>query len=481
LKTRSKILLCFMLIAFLDFLAAPGPAQTFTTLHTFIGPEGASPYGGLVLSGNTLYGTTFEGGAGACGTVFSVKIDGTDFKTLHSFSALSGGSSGTNDDGANSTASLILSQNMLYGTTQYGGVWSNGTLFALKTDGTGFSTLHSFTPLSNGYSGTNSDGANPEGGLILSGNTLFGTAFNGGSAAHGTVFSLKMDGTGFTTLYNFNNNSDGASPLGDLVLSGDTLFGTTVQGSNSVLGSVFSLSTQGTRFKALHAFTGGSDGANPMAGLVLSSNTLYGTAYFGGAWGVGTVFALRDDGSDFRVLHSFDHTDGISPWGGLVLSNDTLYGTAFYGGYAGNGTVFSLKTNAAAFTVLHTFTALSSRFFGTNTDGVGPIASLLLSSNTLYGSCAGGGGLTKGTLFSISFAPNQPPQLSIARLGENIILSWPTNSDGLDYTGSILQSNTNLASPATWTRVSPPPVVLNGRFTASNPVSGAQQFYRLTQ
>ena len=76
-------------------------------------------------------------------------------------------------------------------------------------------TLHSFTA-TDSNTGTNRDGANPTAGLILSGNTLYGTAYAGGTNGNGTVFAVNTNGTGFTTLHNFTalnpNNSDGALP-----------------------------------------------------------------------------------------------------------------------------------------------------------------------------------------------------------------------------------------------------------------------------
>ena len=74
---------------------------------------------------------------------------------------------------------LLLSGNTLYGASGGPGT-TTGTLFAINTNGTGFTTLHSFTELS-GSSYTNSDGAWVYGALILSGNTLYGTRLSGGS------------------------------------------------------------------------------------------------------------------------------------------------------------------------------------------------------------------------------------------------------------------------------------------------------------
>ena len=104
---------------------------------------------------------------------------------------------------------MILSGNTLYGTASAGGSSGNGTVFAVNTDGTGFTNLHSFTATSGSQAyGTNSDGANPYGGLILSGNTLYGTARYGGSSGNGTVFAVNTDGTGFTNLHSFTATSD---------------------------------------------------------------------------------------------------------------------------------------------------------------------------------------------------------------------------------------------------------------------------------
>ena len=89
-------------------------------------------------------------------------------------------------------------------------------------------------------------------------------------------------------------------------------------------------------FTTLYSFTGGNDGAQPSAGLILSGNTLYGTAVYGGALGNGTVFAVNTDGTGFTNLHSFTNADGTNPYGSLILSGNTLYGTAALGGSPGN-------------------------------------------------------------------------------------------------------------------------------------------------
>lgn len=97
LKTDSKNALLLALIAGLGLmLAGDLTAQTFTTLHHFTGTgtgpfgapvisaDGAYPYDSLVLVGNTLYGTAFSGGTNGTGTLFAINTDGSGFTNLHS-------------------------------------------------------------------------------------------------------------------------------------------------------------------------------------------------------------------------------------------------------------------------------------------------------------------------------------------------------------------------------------------------------------
>src|SRR6266542_644321 len=179
MKTKHLFLMS-VLIAGLGLIpAGRSMAQTFTSLHSFTASDGAGPYAGLILSGNTLYGaaeTADFGGSSGFGTVFKVNTDGTGFTNLHNF---------TGSDGARPEAGFILSGNTLYATAAEGGPSGNGTLFAVNTDGTGFTTLYNFTG--------GDDGAFPDTGLILSGNTLYGTAYYGGSSGNGTLFAVNTN------------------------------------------------------------------------------------------------------------------------------------------------------------------------------------------------------------------------------------------------------------------------------------------------
>jgi uncharacterized repeat protein (TIGR03803 family) len=347
-----------------------------------------------------------------------------------------------------------------------------GTVFAVNTNGTGFTNLYNFT-------GT-STGANPHGGLTLSGSTLYGATSAGGSVAgSGTVFAISTSGIGITNLHKFVANTDGSNPYAGLVLSGNTLYGTASSGGSGQ-GTLFRVNTDSTSFTNLHNFTYINDGAFPQGDLILSGNTLYGTTANGGtsATGNGTVFAINTDGTGFTNLYSFTamafdpnytptNSDGANPYAGLVLSGNTLYGTTSAGGMNGSGTVFAVQTDGTGFTNLYTFTALDPDT-GTNSDGANSRAGLVLSSNTLYGTASSGGVNGNGMVFSLSLgsAVVSPPQLTINLSGSNVLLTWLR-------AGFILQSTTNLALPV-W-------MTVPGQNTVTNPISGIQKFYRLSQ
>src|SRR5438067_1632049 len=143
--------------------------------------------------------------------------------------------------------------------------------------------------------------------------TLYGTTYDGEGAVFGTVFKINSDGTGFTVLKWFTNDLEGANPLGTLVLSGSTLYGTTYSGGSSDNGTVSKVNTDGSGYAVLKRFTG-SDGSFPQADLTLSGSTLYGTATYGGSSGFGTVFKVNTNGSGYTVLKNFaGHSDGAGP------------------------------------------------------------------------------------------------------------------------------------------------------------------------
>ncbi|MGO8926848.1 MAG: choice-of-anchor tandem repeat GloVer-containing protein [Limisphaerales bacterium] len=412
----------------LILLAGNIRAATLTTLHGFSGGDGSGPLGGLALSGNTLYGTTSAGGANKSGTVFRVNTDGTCCTNLYMFGGLSGNPS-VNPDGAFPNAGVLLQGNTLYGTTSAGGTYGFGSVFRINIDGTCFTNLFSL-PYVKAGAGSEYDGMVPSG-LTPFGDTLYGVMFEGGSQGRGTVFEINTDGSGFNTLHNFSplqseTNRDGANPAGNLVWYNSILYGTTTRGGGAGAGALFSFDPNALVLATLYDFSGGvAPGAAlysfVTAGLTVGADTLYGAAT-GGSGSNGVIYSINADGSGFTNIYSFtastsyDNSDGATPQPGLVLSGQTLYGMASAGGISNRGTIFQLNTDGTGFVKLYDF--------GTSTNnGYQPCGGLILFSNTLYGTTWTGGPGGDGTVFALRLSP-APIALTIRLAGANVVLSW---------------------------------------------------------
>jgi uncharacterized repeat protein (TIGR03803 family) len=242
-------------------------------------------------------------------------------------------------NGASPYASLVMdSSGNLYGTTSSGGASGDGTVFEL-THGSGTpTTLASFN-------GTN--GSDPVAGLIpdSSGN-LYGAAEQGGTSKAGTLFELAQGSGTITTLASFS-----APDVAPLCLSRDNsgnLYGVT-NGLDvpfeTVGETVFELPEGSSAVTTLASFPSGTY-AYGYGGLVMdSSGNLYGTSYYGGSSNEGAVYEVAQGSGTVTTLASFSGSNGSDPLAGLIMdSSGNLYGTTKTGGASGDGTVFELST-----------------------------------------------------------------------------------------------------------------------------------------
>jgi uncharacterized repeat protein (TIGR03803 family) len=356
------------------------PARTFTemVLASFAGgSEGSGAQAALIeRSDGNFYGATVEGGANGFGTVFRITPAGLE-TVLHSFA---GGS-----DGSGPQAGPIEgSDGNFYGTTAEGGANGFGTVFRITSAGVE-TALHSFAG--------GSDGSGPHAGLIEgSDGNFYGTTSAGGADNWGTVFRITPGGVE-TVLHSFAGGSDGSQPLAGLIEGSDrNFYGTTSAGGADNWGTVFRITPDGVE-SVLHSFGSGSgvDGVNPYAGLIEGSDgNFYGTTKLGGMHNLGTgqnrgtVFRITPAGVE-TVLYSFaGGSDGSQPLAGLIEGSDgNFYGTTSAGGANNSGTVFRI-TPTGVETVLHSF--------GSGGDGSNPYAGLLVGSNgNLYGTTRSGG------------------------------------------------------------------------------------------
>jgi uncharacterized repeat protein (TIGR03803 family) len=485
----------------------------------------------LVLSSNILYGTAIRGGSVGQGTLFAVNTNGTGFTNLHSFTAGSGPSG------------LLLLSNILYGIVRGSDALSDyrdyGSIFTVNTNGAGFVTLHFF----NG-----SDGTWPNDELVLLNKTLYGATSEGGASGNGTVFKVNIDGTGFTTLHSFGamadvTNVDGARPFSGIVAAGNALYGTAVIGGSFGSGTIFVIKTDGTGFSPVYTFSARSgnsltnnDGAGPQ-GLVFSDGTLYGTAQYGGTSGSGTVFRVTftpvtapvivtepssrtnvaGSTANFAVVAramgplNYQWVKGASTMSQktnsiLTLTNVSDADVASYSVIVSNA-AGSVTSTPAVLTVINlpriatqpldrTNVVGSTAVFSVAATGTGPLGyqwlkgtnalpqqknSTLTLPRVSDADSAVYRVVVTNVAGSVTSSPARltvinRPQLKLLPSASNITLTWPASASGF-----TVQFATNLAPPVRWTAVSPQPVVINGLNTFTNPISGAQKFFRLSQ
>ncbi|MEI6634444.1 MAG: choice-of-anchor tandem repeat GloVer-containing protein, partial [Chlamydiota bacterium] len=269
-------------------------------------------------------------------------------------------------------------------------------------------SAQTYTVLHN-FAGGPTDGSDPVGGVVSDGVRLYGVTDDGGVNDKGILYSMNMDGSGYTVLHEFGNAAAAANPNSLPLLNGDILYGTTYGGGAFGLGTIYRIKTDGTMYNS-RPFNVPPDGARPVGPLAMSSDTVYGMCEEGGTFSdgaplphyFGTAFSIKTNGTGYTVFHNFagSPSDGENPLAGFLLDGGMLYGTTDEGGayLSGDGTVFSLAPDGSSQSILHSFS------FG---DGAGISSTLISDGSRLYGTTAVGGSATSllfyggGTVFAV--------------------------------------------------------------------------------
>jgi uncharacterized repeat protein (TIGR03803 family) len=330
-------------------LSPVGSSWVHSVLYSFTGgADGGEPYKGVTLDAvGNLYGTAVTGGSGSCeggcGVAYKLTKSG-DTWTQSVIHAFTGG-----DDGSGPGARVAVdNRGNVYGMTPTGGANGLGTIYALHPTSSGdwaLRVIHTFTGGSDGSSGS-------AGKLLLRGGHVYGAATTGGANGSGIVFKLTPTRTGewgFKTLYSFRSAPDGVFPYGAVLFdAAGKLYGTTYYGGTNGLGTVYQLSPSGTgewTERVLYSFQAGSDGNSSISNLVSdAAGNLYGTTSEGGL-GSGTIFKLtRGQGGTWTesIPHSFQGPpDGAFPYAGMVGDGaGSFYGATVHGGDDGEGAIY---------------------------------------------------------------------------------------------------------------------------------------------
>jgi uncharacterized repeat protein (TIGR03803 family) len=179
----------------------------YTVLKFFASGELAGPMGGLRLYRGYLYGVCQTGGTFS-GGVFRIRPDGSGYQQLHVFNQT---------DGAFPRYALTIANGRLFGTTDQGGANSYGVLFGIDTSGTNFTVHRDFD--------FSVDGASPQETTLASDGLLYGVTAtsNINPGGGGTLFRINPDGSGFTTVYEFNLVTQASFPVSVMDLNSSPL------------------------------------------------------------------------------------------------------------------------------------------------------------------------------------------------------------------------------------------------------------------
>lgn len=287
--------------------------------------------------------------------------------------------------GAPATNALVRGNDgSFYGMTKLGGSGGYGTVFKLSVVGV-VTTLVDFN-----YT----NGAYPLGNLLLaSDGAFYGLTNSGGAQGAGTAFRMTAGGA-LTILAHFPNSA--GSPEGSLVEGNDgNFYGMTPTGGMFGSGTVFCMTPAGSLTTLTNLDF--SNGAYPDGSLALGGDgSFYGLTQAGGAYGGGTAFKVTPGGA-FTLLVEFESsTTGSNPTGTLTAGADGhFYGSTKYGGLNNKGTVFQM-TSAGVVTTLVQFGGA---------DGANPGPNLIEASDGhLYGVTSSGGASGEGTAFRLTTA-----------------------------------------------------------------------------
>ena len=329
-------------------------AQQLNQLADFNGPNGNNPGGKLAMdAAGNIYGTTFYGGSNycsyGCGTVYKLSKHGSQWM-LSSLYDFRGG-----QDGAHPWGGITLGPDgALYGTTYGGGLYGDGAVFKLQPQANRCKTALCYWTETVIYNFTGgSDGGTPQGDVIFdSAGNIYGTTQGGGLGSNGVVYELSaaQGSLNINVLYRFQGGADGQAPEDGVVMDvSGNLFGTTFLGGTDSVGVVYELSQgeSGWTETVLHSFAGGDDGKYPGVPVVDPSGNVFGATSEDGANGDGTVFELQPTGGGFSysIIYQFNSLAGPpcdAECGFTLDSAGNLY-SAGYGGMNGGGTIFELS------------------------------------------------------------------------------------------------------------------------------------------
>jgi len=281
------------------------------------------------------------------------------------------------------TTDIEVSDTLLFGMKRLGGLNNNGLIFRTNIDGTAWTTIFNF-PMAFAW---------PRYNFIVSGNTIFGSAFEalGGS---GYIFSIDTSGGDFQTL----TYLDGFPRIS--LIHEDYLYGIVWENAVNTIGRI---KTDGSDFFIFES-------TNNTISIIMIDGLLYGITYGDGANNSGTLWRMNPDGNNYQKIHDFTTTEGQPDK--IIHNGEFIYGISMGGGDYSMGSIFRFNKDGSAIQKLFDFSD--------QTNGYMPF-DFIVSEETIFGLTIYGGAYGSGTIFKYFLGkPPLPPKEKIKTIALSI-------------------------------------------------------------
>ena len=355
-------------------------------------------YSEIILNNNIIYGTAPNDGATyGFGVLFSFDPDTATYNLLYEFAG---------PDGRNPSGIISINNNIIYGTTVYGGALDQGLIYSYNINTTTLTILYELDATT---------GYKPAGGVTMIGDVIYGIANAGGVNSEGTIYSYDPNASpNFSVLHEFDSGA------GDITVSffamtavGAVLYGIGDVGGANGVGGIFRFDTVSNTYSVVYDFTTLGGFMSGTSRMSRDGVMLYGVLQDGGASGWGVIFSFNMVTNVFTTMYEFDSTAGINGRQPIssILSDGVIYGCASIGGLTGYGLIFSYDIATS------TYTRMVNNYQVTGTSATGFVDA---GNGQFYGSFDQWGANNFGSLFSFVVTNTNPLDLPVDRYSNTI-------------------------------------------------------------
>jgi uncharacterized repeat protein (TIGR03803 family) len=404
----------------------------------FPGTAGATPTNSeCLLHQNKLYGTTQDGGTYGLGVIYAYDVNTKSYEIIYNFDSATG---------CKPFSGLYMydeAQSIAYGVTHKGGAFDRGVIYKINLRNKTY-VKQSDLNMQNGYGPfyTFTKASNGKLYLLCSAG---GGALN---VAGGAILEYDVIANNVVTKKVFTkalSAQEGVNPMSNFLYLNDAFYGTTYYGGANRKGVIFKYIPGQNKIETLASFD--SIGCASATGKICAiGNTIYGCTAVGGDTNVGAVFSFNTENNLLKKIHSFDILNGRMPEAGISTDGKILFGVTRFGGNKDAGTIYTIAPKQNLHQVVFHFGETTSQ----------PIAPLLIDGNNIYGNTNAGGISRVGTLFQVDVKAKRIQTLlnfSDAQLGANPTVGF-TEVGGKYYSAASQGGSNNAGTIFTYDVIS---------------------------